>query len=203
LCRALHPHRQACLGHPDRDVHPPPAHQSIAFIFISIDPPDQDSSDDYPEIGTSACGEPAEGGRLVLMVASNRDRSHTSSSRYPTIGRSEASDAQTPNDGLIRNPNPDFNTVWVQAILETIQRMTPDGSPLAALALQGAEVVNLIIAEKSADVHRREPLTCNNDWTRHAQSEATSLASSKCRLSEHDARRRITQNHVARECSRD
>jgi hypothetical protein len=62
---------------------------------------DQDSSDDYPEIGTNACGEPAEGGCLILMVAPNGDRSHNNSSRYTTIGRSEASDARTPSAGLV------------------------------------------------------------------------------------------------------
>jgi hypothetical protein len=96
--------------------------------------PDPDSSDDYPESGTSACGEPIEGGRLILMVALNGDRSRNSSSRYPTIGRLEASDVWTPSGGLVRNLNPDFNAVWVQAIMETIQRMAPDGSPLAVLA---------------------------------------------------------------------
>jgi hypothetical protein len=35
--------------------------------------------------------------------------------------------------------------------MEIIQRMAPDGSPLAVLAQQGAEAVNLIIAEKSTD----------------------------------------------------
>jgi hypothetical protein len=62
----------------------------------SVSTPDQDLSDDYHEIGTSACGEPAEDGRLILMVAPNGDQSHNSSSRYATIGRSEASDARTP-----------------------------------------------------------------------------------------------------------
>jgi hypothetical protein len=32
--------------------------------------PDLDSSDDYPEIGANACGEPVEGGHLICMVAS-------------------------------------------------------------------------------------------------------------------------------------
>jgi hypothetical protein len=36
--------------------------------------------------------------------------------------------------------------------METIQCMAPDGSPLALLAQQGAEVVNLVVAEKSAGV---------------------------------------------------
>jgi hypothetical protein len=39
--------------------------------------------------------------------------------------------------------NPDFNIVWVQAIMETIQRMAPDGSPLAVPAQQGTEATNL------------------------------------------------------------
>jgi hypothetical protein len=54
--------------------------------------PDTDSSDDYPKIGVSACGEPAEGSRLICMVAPNGDRSNNTSSRYPVIGRSETSD---------------------------------------------------------------------------------------------------------------
>jgi hypothetical protein len=54
--------------------------------------PDPDSSDDYPDIGASTYGEPGEGGHLICMVASSGDRSNNTSSRYPTIGRSEASD---------------------------------------------------------------------------------------------------------------
>jgi hypothetical protein len=49
--------------------------------------PDPDSSDDYPEIGVSACGEPVKGGHLTCLVALNGDWSHNSSSKYPTIGR--------------------------------------------------------------------------------------------------------------------
>jgi hypothetical protein len=94
----------------------------------------RDSSDDYPEIGASACRNSTEDIRLILMLAPNGDRSHNSSNRYPTVGRSEMSDAQTPSAGLVQNLNPDFNAVRVQAIMETIQRMTPDGSPLALLA---------------------------------------------------------------------
>jgi hypothetical protein len=95
----------------------------------SASTPDPDSSNDYPEIGANTYGEPIEGGHLTCMVAPNVDRSHNSSSRYPTIGRSEASDAQSPSNGLVRNLNPDFNTIRVQANMETIQRMVPDGSP--------------------------------------------------------------------------
>jgi hypothetical protein len=49
--------------------------------------PDQDSSDDYPEIEISTHGDSAEEGHLIFMVDPVRDPSHNSSSRYPTIGR--------------------------------------------------------------------------------------------------------------------
>jgi hypothetical protein len=128
----------------------------------SASTPDSDLSNNYPEIGASACGEPTEGGRIICMVAPNGDRSHNSSNRYPTIGRSEASDTRTPSDGLVWNLNLDFNVVRVQVIMETIQRMTPDGSRLAVLARQGAEATNLVVAEKSAGVPRREPSVGDN-----------------------------------------
>jgi hypothetical protein len=103
----------------------------------SASTPDQDSSDDYPEIEASAYGEPAKSGRLICMVAPNGNRSHNNSSRYPTIRRSEAFDARTTSYGLVRNLNPDFNIVRVQAIMETIQRMTPHGSPLLSSLSKG------------------------------------------------------------------
>jgi hypothetical protein len=114
----------------------------------SASTPDLDSSDDYPEIRANACWEPAEGGRLICMVGLNSDQSHNSSSRYPTIKRSEASDARTPSDDLVQNMNPDFNVVRVQ----TSMHMAPNGSPLAVLAQQGAEAANLVVAEKSVGV---------------------------------------------------
>jgi hypothetical protein len=73
--------------------------------------PYQDSSDDYPEIGVSACGDSIGEGRLIFMVAPNRDLSHNNSSRYLTIGRLEVSDAQMHNDGMILNLNLDFNVI--------------------------------------------------------------------------------------------
>jgi hypothetical protein len=127
------------------------------------------------------------------MVALNGDRSSNTSSRYPTIRRSEASDARTTSGGLAQNLNPDFNAVRVQTIMETIQRMAPDGSPLAVLAQQGVEVANLIIAEKLA----------GNDRVRRVRSEAASSASPNHRLSEHDAQWRITQSRAAREYDRE
>jgi hypothetical protein len=49
---------------------------------------------------------------------------------------------------LARNLNPNFNAVRVKVIMETVQRMAPDGSPIAVLAQQGAEAANLIVVEK-------------------------------------------------------
>jgi hypothetical protein len=67
---------------------------------------------------------------------------------------------------LVQNLNLNFNVVRVQAIMETIQHMAPDGSPLAILAQQGAEAANLVITEMSASVHQREPFVDNNDRAR-------------------------------------
>jgi hypothetical protein len=61
-----------------------------------------------------------EDDRFIYMLAPNGDWSSNTSSRNPTIGRSEESNAETPSGGLARNLNPDFNDVWVQAIMETI-----------------------------------------------------------------------------------
>jgi hypothetical protein len=149
VCRLIHSHHQVRSGYSDRDVHPPGIHRSTEFIFIGI-VPSRDSSDEYPKIGASAYGKSAEDNRLILMVAPNGDRSRNRSNGYSTIRRSETSNAQTPSAGLAQNLNPDFNAVWVQEIMKTIQHMTPDGSPLALLAQQGAEAANLIVAEKSA-----------------------------------------------------
>jgi hypothetical protein len=99
----------------------------------------RDSSDDYPEIGASARGNSIEDDRLILMVAPNGDPSRNRSSGYPTIGRSEASDAWTPSAGLAQNLNPDFNAVRIQTIMEIIQRIAPDGSPLLFWLNKGLE----------------------------------------------------------------
>jgi hypothetical protein len=142
---------------------------------------DQGSSDDYLEIRVSTCRSSVDISRLICMVAPNKDQPRHSSSGYPTIGRSEASDARTPSTELIRNLNPDFNVVRVQDIMETIKRMAPDGSPLALLAQQGAEAVNLVVAEKSTGVSRREPSGGHNDRARHARSEvASSFSPNRC-----------------------
>jgi hypothetical protein len=132
--------------------------------------PDQNSSDDYPEIGISACRDSTGEGHLIFMVAPNGDPSHNSFSRYPTIGRSEASNAQTSNDGRIHNLNPDFNAIRLQTIMESIQRMATEGSPLVALAQQGAKVANIIIAQQFASNPRGEPSISNrsNDQEKRA-----------------------------------
>jgi hypothetical protein len=77
----------------------------------SASTPDSDSSDDYLEIRASTCGKPVKDGHFIYMVALNGDWSSNISSRYPTIGRSEASDARTPSGDLAQNLNSDFNVV--------------------------------------------------------------------------------------------
>jgi hypothetical protein len=81
--------------------------------------------------------------------------------------------------------------------------MAPDGSPLALLAQQGAEAANLVIAEKSAGIPRREPSGSHNDRARRARSEVASSFSHNRRLAGNNARRRITQNRNIRDIGRD
>jgi hypothetical protein len=83
--------------------------------------------------------------------------------------------------------------------METIQRMAPDGSPLAFLAQQGAKAVNLVVAEKSASGPQREPSTGHNNWARHARSEAASSASRNEHLAKNDVHRCNTHNRNTRE----
>jgi hypothetical protein len=86
---------------------------------------------------------------------------HNSSNRYPTIERSDTSDVRMSNDGMIQNLNSDFNVVQLQTIIESIQLMAPEGSPLVALAQQGAEAVNYIITQRSPGNPRGEPSVGN------------------------------------------
>jgi hypothetical protein len=113
FCRALYPHYQDRSGYPGHDVYPPAIGWSIEFVIISSSTasPDQDSSNDYPEIEVSARGDSVRKGRLIFMVPLNRDPSHNNSNRYPTIRRSEASEHRTPNDGMIWNLNSDFDAI--------------------------------------------------------------------------------------------
>jgi hypothetical protein len=69
---------------------------------------DQGSSEDYPEIGVNTYESSASTSRLICMVAPNEDQPCDSSSGYPTIRRSEASDDRTPSTGLVQNLNPGF-----------------------------------------------------------------------------------------------
>jgi hypothetical protein len=79
-------------------LQPPVGASSSSSSVASLD---QDPADDYHEIRGSTCGDFTEDGRLIVMVAPVGGPSHNNSSRYPTIARSEAPDAQTPNDGMI------------------------------------------------------------------------------------------------------
>jgi hypothetical protein len=58
---------------------------------------DQGSSENYPEIGVNTCESSTSTSRLICMMAPNEDQPRHSSSGYPTIRRSEASDARTPS----------------------------------------------------------------------------------------------------------
>jgi hypothetical protein len=84
---------------------------------------DQDSIEDYPEIVGSVCWNPAVETRRINMVGPVRAASHNSSSRYPTIRGSEASDTRTPSNRIVQNLNLDFNSVRFQTIMESLQLM--------------------------------------------------------------------------------
>jgi hypothetical protein len=57
-----------------------------------------------------------------------------------------------PNNRMVQDLNPDFNTVRLQTIMELIQHMAPEGSPMVALAQLGVEAANHVIAaERLAD----------------------------------------------------
>jgi hypothetical protein len=90
-------------------------------------------------------------------------------------------------------------------IMESIHWMTHEGSPLVVLAQQRAEVVNVIVAQRSGGNPRGEPSVGNrsNDREKRAQSEAASSTSGKCYLTDNNAHRRITQNRYLRACGRD
>jgi hypothetical protein len=62
---------------------------------------------------------------------------------------------------MVQNLNLNFNAMWFQTIMESIQCMVPEGSPLVALMQEGVEAANLVIAERLADNPRREPFVRN------------------------------------------
>jgi hypothetical protein len=193
LCRAIYLHRQASSGYLDRDIYFSPSTGASSYSSL-VASPDQDSIDDYPEIGGSTCWDSVDEGHLIIMVAPAGAPSNNSSSRYPTIGRSEAFDARTPNDRMIQNLNLDFNVVRLQPIMKSIQRMAPEGSILVALAQQGAEAANYVIAQRLADNPRGELSVGNqsNDWVKRARSEAAASTSSNRCLADNDVHWRIT-----------
>jgi hypothetical protein len=79
-------------------LHPSTGASSLSSSGAS---PKHDSADDYPEIGRSIYGDSIEVVCLIIMVAPAGGPSQNNFSQYPTIGRSKASDARTPNDGMI------------------------------------------------------------------------------------------------------
>jgi hypothetical protein len=89
--------------------------------------------------------------------------------------------------------------------MESIQCMAPEGSPLIALAQQGAEAVNYVTVQQSVDNPRGEPFVGNrsNDRAKRARSEAAASISANRRLADNNARRWITQNRHLREYTRD
>jgi hypothetical protein len=162
----------------------------------------RDSAGDYPEIGTSVCWNLVIEVHHINMVALAGAPSQNSSSIYPTIRGSEASDAWTPSDRLVWNLNPDFNIVLLQTIMELIQCMVLEGSPLIALAQQGTKAAGQVIAaERSTSNCRNEPSIGNrsDNQAKRAQSEEASSASGNICLADNDAHQRITQNHRQRE----
>jgi hypothetical protein len=115
---SCHPPTSSTSGGAYKGLDSCPATSSILWPWAGAsDPssstasPDQDSSDDYPKIRISTCVDSTGEGRLIFMVAPIRDPSHNSSSRYPTIRRSEVSNARTPSHGMIQNLNLYFNVM--------------------------------------------------------------------------------------------
>jgi hypothetical protein len=76
-----------------------------------VETSDRDSVEDYPEIGGSSCWKPAIEAHRINMVFPARGNSQNSSSKYPTIGGSEASNARNPSSNIVQNLYPDFNTM--------------------------------------------------------------------------------------------
>jgi hypothetical protein len=118
-CSGLDPFARLYI-HTAKHVRGIPIVTSILWPFAgasssssSASSPGRDLFDDYPKIGANACENSTEDGRFILMVTPNGDQSRNSSSGYPTIGKPEASDDQTPSVGLVQNLNPYFNAVRV------------------------------------------------------------------------------------------
>jgi hypothetical protein len=152
---------------------------------------DRDSIEDYPEIRGSIYWNSTIEAHRISMVGPTKASSQNSSSRYPTIRGSEASDGRTSSNRVVRNLNLSFNTVQLQTIMESIQHLVPQDSPLVAWAQLGNEAVGQIIAaESSTDNHWGKPSIGNRskDWAKCARSKEASSAISNRRLVEGDDR---------------
>jgi hypothetical protein len=141
LCRGVLPICHDVTRIPDQGAYLPALGWNIEQHLIRAASADQDSIEDYHEIRGSVCWNPSVEAHCINMVGPARAHSWNSSSKYPTIRGSEASNARTLINKVVWNLNLDFNTVRLQTITESIQRMGPQNSPLVALAQQGVEAV--------------------------------------------------------------
>jgi hypothetical protein len=71
----------------------------------------QDSIEDYHEIRGSIYDNLVVEACRISMMGPGKVAFSNSSSRYPTIKGSEASDARTPSNRVVQNLNPDFNVI--------------------------------------------------------------------------------------------
>jgi hypothetical protein len=81
-------------GMPDQENHHPAYGWRINFSS-SRETPYHNSAKDYPEVRDSAYWNPVIEAHHINMAGPARGISHNSSSKHPTIGGSEASNAQT------------------------------------------------------------------------------------------------------------
>jgi hypothetical protein len=142
LCRLVPSHHHDIMGAPGA----PASSTETSSSTSSGTSTGRDSIEGYPEIGGSVYWNPATEACCINMVGPGRVACRNSSSRYPTIRVSETSDARTPSNRVVRNLNPDFNIIWLQTIMESIQRLVPQDSPLVALIQQGVETMGQIVA---------------------------------------------------------
>jgi hypothetical protein len=168
--------------------------------------PDRNSIEDYPEIRGNICWNATIEAHHISMVGPDKAPSHNNSTRYPTIRVSEVSDAWTPSNRIVQNLNLNFNTMGLQTIMESLQHMVPQDSPLVVLAQQGVEVVGQIVAvELSAGNHRGKPSIGNRsaDRAKGTWSKEASSTSKNRRLANNEVHRQITQNRWQRMYGRD
>jgi hypothetical protein len=115
----------------------------------------------------------------------------SSTSSGASTDRDSIEDYPEISNRVVRNLNLSFNTVQLQTIMESIQHLVPQDSPLVAWAQLGNEAVGQIIAaESSADNHWGKPSIGNRskDWAKCARSKEASSTISNRRLVEGDDR---------------